>query len=121
VAQEHTDGAGPSDHWHTRLGVVAGMKDATREIHAELEHLGAARGFRTEREIADSVRQLRLAAEVQCRPCADLMWCVTLSEPKRAALAWVLDPPVDGITHLPVVVIEVKEITPTTKTLQADL
>jgi len=95
------------------------VNSGTVAIHASLVTLGRALGFHVEHEVSNSLLAVRLDAAYQ--PRIDLLWSLPLAEHQRAALAWALDRDLTGISHLPVVGIEVEGTTPTTKTMEADL
>ncbi|MBI3272517.1 MAG: hypothetical protein HYZ53_26235 [Planctomycetes bacterium] len=95
------------------------MKEATRDIHEKVAALGESLGLVTTREVSESLFRLRLDSVYQ--PRIDLLWSVALDRPKREALAWALGADTSGITHLPIVGVEVEGTQPTTKTMASDL
>lgn len=97
------------------------MKASTKAIHDKLAALGRDLGFVVEREVGDSLLRLRWDTGYVYRPRIDLMWSIPLDDPKRKALAWALGRDISGITHLPVVGIEVEGSQPSTRTMASDV
>ena len=95
------------------------MKSGTLALHDRLAVLGRSLGFDVEHEVSNSLLAIRL--DRAYKPRIDLMWSLPLREQQCAALAWALGHDLTGVTHLPVVGIEVEGTTPSTKTMESDL
>jgi len=95
------------------------MKASTRQTHEHVATIGQAIGFTVGREVSDSLLKVRLDEAYQ--PRVDLLWSVPLDNKQRAGISWAIGRPIDEVTHLPIVGIEVEGSMPTTKTMAADL